>query len=196
MPAQLSEQTLDQLFRAARTYHGFLDRPIDNATLQALYHLTKWGPTAANSLPLRITFARSAQAKEKLTAALNPGNIAKMRSAPVTAILGCDHQFYEYLPRLYPATDARSWFAGKPVAIEQEARRSATLQAGYLILAARALGMDCGPMGGFDQNKVDEVFFANTQIKSFLLVNLGYGDPEKIFPRGPRFEFDEVCTIE
>lgn len=196
MNPTLSDIALDQLFRTARTFNGFRDEPVRDETLHALYELMKWGPTSANGCPMRVVFARSASAKERLRPALSAGNLAKTMKAPVTAIVGRDLDFYEHLPRLYPATDARSWFAGNQPLIEHTALVNGTLQAGYLILAARALGLDCGPMGGFDAAMVDAAFFAGTRVKSIVLINLGYGDPAAVYPRGPRFDFAEVCRIE
>lgn len=196
MRAPLPDAALDQLFRTARTLHGFRPDPVGDETLHALYELMKWGPTSANCCPLRVVFARSPAAKEKLKPALIPGNVAQTMSAPVTAVVGRDLDFFEHLPRLYPATDAKSWFAGNPPLIEHTALVNGSLQAAYLILAARSLGLDCGPMAGFDAAKVDEAFFAGTRVKSFVLINLGHGDPAKIYPRGPRFEFNEACRIE
>jgi 3-hydroxypropanoate dehydrogenase len=196
MNPALPETALDQLFRAARSHNGFLDEPVGDDALHALHELVKWGPTAANSCPLRIVFVRSAEAKERLRPALAPGNVAKMLSAPVTALLGRDMAFYEHLPRLFPHADAKSWFAGKDAAIDESARLNSALQAGYLILAARSLGLDCGPMSGFTSAVADAAFFAGTPIKSFMLVTLGRGDPARLFPRSPRFDFADVCRIE
>jgi 3-hydroxypropanoate dehydrogenase len=196
MNAKLSEPALDQLFRTARTFNGFRDQPVGDETLKALYDLMKWGPTSANSCPMRIVFVRSPAAKEKLRPALAAGNLDKTMKAPVTAIVGRDLDFYEHLPRLYPAADARSWFVGNESLIKHTALVSGTLQAAYLILAARSLGLDCGPMGGFDSGVVDAAFFAGTHVKSIVLINLGYGDPAAVYPRGPRFDFAEVCRIE
>ena len=195
MNPTLSDQALDQLFRSARSQNGFLDEPVPDSTLHALHELMKWGPTGANACPLRIVFIKSAEAREKLKPALAPNNVGKMMSAPVTALLGRDLAFYEHLPRLFPHTDARSWFAGKPEAIDDSSRLNAALQAGYLILAARALGLDCGPMSGFTPAVADAAFFAGTEVKSFMLVTLGKGDPAKLFPRSPRFDFADVCSI-
>lgn len=196
MNAKLPDAALDQLFRTARTFNGFRDEPVADETLHALYDLMKWGPTSANSCPMRVVFVRSPAAKERLRPALAPGNLDKTMKAPVTAIVGRDLEFYEHLPRLYPVTDARSWFIGNEALIDRTSQVSGTLQAAYMILAARSLGLDCGPMGGFDATMVDNVFFAGTQIKSIVLINLGYGDPAKVYPRGPRFDFAEVCRIE
>ncbi|HZV53507.1 MAG TPA: malonic semialdehyde reductase [Rhodocyclaceae bacterium] len=196
MHPHLPDAALDQLFRTARTFNGFRDEPVTDETLHALYDLMKWGPTSANGCPMRVVFARSAEAKERLRPALSPGNLDKTMKAPVTAIVGRDLDFYEHLPWLYPATDARSWFVGNLPLIEHTAMVNGTLQAGYLILAARALGLDCGPMGGFVGDMVDAAFFAGTRVKSIVLINMGHGDPAKVYPRGPRFDFTEVCRIE
>lgn len=192
----LPDGALDQLFRRARSHNRFLDAAIDDDTLRALHDLMKWGPTAANSCPLRVVFIRSPEAKEKLRPTLAPGNVDKMLSAPVTALLGRDLEFHEHLPKLFPHTDAKSWFEGNEPLIEQSATLNAALQAAYLIVAARALGLDCGPMSGFTPELADAAFFPGTKVRSFMLVTLGRGDPAKLFPRGPRFEFDEVCRVE
>lgn len=196
MPHRLPDAALDQLFRSARSHNGFIDKPIGDDTLKALYELAKWGPTAANSCPLRIVFIRGPEAKERLRPALASGNVAKAMSAPVVALLGRDMAFHEHLPRLFPHVDAKSWFVGNQPLIEESARLSASLQAGYLILAARALGLDCGPMSGFNPDLADQAFFAGTAVKSFMLVALGEGEPNKLFPRSPRFDFSDVCRIE
>lgn len=196
MPHRLPDAALDQLFRSARSHNGFIDKPIGDDTLKALYELAKWGPTAANSCPLRIVFIRGPEAKERLRPALAPGNVAKAMSAPVVALLGRDMAFHEHLPRLFPHVDAKSWFVGNQPLIEESARLNASLQAGYLILAARALGLDCGPMSGFKPDLADQTFFAGTAVKSFMLVALGEGEPNKLFPRSPRFDFSDACRIE
>jgi 3-hydroxypropanoate dehydrogenase len=194
---KLDESALDTLFRNARTYNGFDGRPVADETLRALYDLLRWGPTAANSCPARFVFVGSREAKERLRPALSPGNVDKTMAAPVTAIIAYDLEFYEQLPRLDPQTDARSWFAGKPEEhIRSNAFRGGTLQGAYLIVAARALGLDCGPMGGFDNAAVDAAFFPGGKIKSNFLCNLGYGDPAKVYPRNPRLGFAEACRIE
>ena len=194
---QLDDHALDVLFRHARTHSAFTADPVDDDTLRRLYDLLKWGPTAANSCPARFVFVRSRAAKERLRPALAPGNVDKTMAAPVTAIVAYDLEFYEYLPRLYPHADARSWYAGKSDEhIRSNAVRSGTLQGAYLIVAARALGLDCGPMGGFDHAKVDEAFFHGTKVRSNFLCNLGHGDPARLHPRNPRLEFGEACRIE
>lgn len=191
----LTDDALDQLFRTART-HNELGGEVSDETLRQLYDLVKWAPTSANGSPARFVFVKSAQAKEKLRPALSEGNLAKTLAAPVTVIVGHDLEFYEKLPYLFPHADARSWFAGNDEAIRTTAFRNGSLQGAYLILAARALGLDTGPMSGFDNAKVDEAFFAGTQIKSNFLVNLGVGQPEKLFPRSPRLPFDEAARID
>lgn len=196
MPEVLNDTALDQLFRSARTQNAFLDQPVGDAQLHALYDLLKWGPTSANMSPARFVFVRSAAAKEKLRPALSEGNLAKTLAAPVTAIVAYDEDFHEKLPYLFPHTDAKSWFDGPREGRHEAAFRNGSLQGAYLILAARAVGLDAGPMSGFDNAKVDEAFFAGTAIKSNFLVNLGYGDPVGVFPRSPRLSFDEAARIE
>jgi len=191
----LSEPALDLVFRAARTHSGWLDRPVDDETLRALYDLLKWGPTSANCSPARIVFVRSREAKERLRPALSAGNLDKTMAAPATAIIGHDLRFHDRLPRLFPHTDARSLFAGKDELIRTTALRNGTLQGAYLIIAARALGLDCGPMSGFDNARVDAEFFPGGTVKSNFLCNLGYGDPVKLHPRHPRLGFDDACQL-
>jgi len=193
---QLADADLDLLFRNARTHNAFLDRAVPETTLRALYDLLKWAPTSANSSPARFVFITSDAARERLRPALSPGNLDKTMAAPVTVIVGYDLAFYEKLPVLFPHVDARAWFAGKPDHILTTAFRNGTLQGGYLILAARALGLDCGPMSGFDNAKVDAAFFPDGTVKSNFLCNLGYGDPTKLMPRHPRLPFEEACRIE
>ena len=187
--------TTEQLFDHARTHNGFTAEPVSEAQLRRLYDLMKWAPTSANSSPARIAFVVSAEAKEKLLECVSPGNVAKTRSAPVTAIIGMDLAFPDTLPQLFPHADARSWFAGKKEHIETTAFRNGSLQGGYFILAARALGLDCGPMSGFDSGKVDAAFWAGTAIRTNFLCNLGHGDPSKLFARSPRLSFEEACRI-
>ncbi|MFM0417144.1 malonic semialdehyde reductase [Paraburkholderia aromaticivorans] len=191
----LSDQALDQLFREARTHNGWQPKPVEDAVLEQLIELVLLGPTSANSSPGRFVFVKTQEGKEKLRPALSAGNLEKTMAAPVTVIVGMDMAFYEHLPKLFPHADARSWFAGNDKAIADTAFRNSTLQGGYLILAARALGLDTGPMSGFDAAKVDEAFFAGTTVKSNFLINLGYGDASKLFPRSPRFAFDEAARI-
>lgn len=190
-----TDAALDQLFRTARTQNSFQDRPVEDNQLRALYDLLKWAPTSANASPARFVFVKSAEAKQKLAPALSEGNLAKTLAAPVTAIIAFDQDFHEKLPYLFPHTDAKSWFDGPREGRYEAAFRNGTLQGAYLILAARALGLDAGPMSGFDAAKVDEAFFAGTAIKSNFLVNLGYGDPAGVFPRLPRLSFDEAARI-
>ena len=195
MTAPLDHAALDQLFNTARTYNAF-GGEISDDTLQRLYELLKWGPTSANSSPARFVFVKSKAAKEKLAPALSEGNRDKTLVAPVTVIVAHDLDFHEKLPYLFPHTDAKAWFDGPQENRVAPAFRNGSLQGAYLILAARALGLDTGPMSGFDNTKVDEAFFAGTAIKSNFLVNLGKGDPASIFPRSPRLSFDEAARIE
>jgi 3-hydroxypropanoate dehydrogenase len=200
MHAPLDAAALDQIFRTARTYRrsadAWLPKPVDDAQLKAAYELARLGPTSANSQPARIVFVRSPEAKDKLKQALSPDNVAQTMAAPATAIIGSDHAFYEALPRMYTEdASAKSWFEGKPEAIAATAFRNASLQGAYLIVALRALGLDCGPMSGFRNALVDELFFAGTQVKSNFLINIGYGNPAVIRPREARYDFAEVCRI-
>lgn len=196
MSEMLSDTALDQLFRTARTYNAWLDKEVSDAQLHQLYDLVKFGPTSANSSPMRLVFVKSAEAKAKLSPFLSEGNRAKTMAAPVTAIVANDHAFHEKLPQLFPHADAKSWFQGNQPLIDTTAFRNATLQGAYVILAARALGLDCGPMSGFDNTGVDATFFAGTTIKSNFLINIGYGDASRdLFPRSPRLSFDEACKI-
>ena len=195
MAEALTETALDQLFRTARTQNKWQDRPVAEETLRALYDLLKWGPTSANSSPARFAFLTSDAAKAKLKEALSPGNVEKTMTAPVTVIVAQDMAFYDKLPQLFPHADARSWFAGNDALIESTAFRNASLQGAYLIMAARALGLDTGAMSGFDAAKLDAAFFAGTTIKSNFLINLGYGDEAGLFPRSPRLAFDDAARI-
>jgi 3-hydroxypropanoate dehydrogenase len=192
---QLDDRSLDIIFREARTHNGWLDKPVSDALLRQIYDLMKWAPTSANSSPARIVFVRSPAAKERLLPAMSPGNLDKTRAAPVTAIIAHDTEFYEKLPKLFPQADARSWFTGNQPLIDTTAFRNGTLQGAYLILAARALGLDAGPMSGFDNAKVDKEFFPDGKVKSNFLINLGYGDHAKLFPRNPRLSFAEAAQI-
>lgn len=191
----LDQKTLEILFTEARTHNGWLDKDVDDALLQKIYDVMKFGATSANCSPMRVVFVKSPEAKEKLNQCLAPGNLEKTMTAPVTAIFGDDYSFYDHLPKLFPHTDAKSWFVGNDALIEKTAFRNGTLQGAYFMLAARAFGLDCGPMSGFDNAKCDELFFAGTNVKSNFMCNLGYGDVSKLFPRSPRFNFDEVCKI-
>ena len=196
MTDTLPAASLDQLFRQARTYNGFSGEVSDD-TLHQLYDLLKWGPTTANTCPARFVFVRSAEAKAKLGPALDEGNYKKTMAAPVTVIVAYDMAFYEKSPVLFPHTDAKSWFDTKPeAALTTIALRNGSLQGAYLLLSARALGLDCGPMSGFDNAMVDAAFFAGTTWRSNFLVNLGRGDRTSIFARSPRLSFDEACRVE
>lgn len=192
---QINSEAQDVLFRQARTHNGWLDKPVSEQTLHELYDLMKWAPTSANSSPARIVFVQSAEAKAKLLPAMAPGNVEKTKTAPVTAIIAHDMEFYEKLPKLFPHADAKSWFNGNPALVQSTAFRNGTLQGAYLLLSARAVGLDTGAMSGFDNAKIDEIFFSGTSWKSNFLVNLGYGDPSKLYPRSPRLSFEEACKI-
>lgn len=192
----LDDAALDALFRHARTKWEFTDEPVTDADLRALYDLVKLGPTSANSSPARFVFVRSAEGKEKLKPALSAGNIDKVMGAPVTVIVAQDPMFYQHLPGLFPHTDAKAWFSGNPDFAEETAFRNATLQGAYLILAARALGIDSGAMSGFDKGKVDRAFFATNGWKSNFLINLGHAKPgEHPFPRLPKLSFEEATLF-
>jgi 3-hydroxypropanoate dehydrogenase len=193
--AVLDDPALHLLFRAARTHNAWQPRPVPEALLREAVELAKMAPTSANCSPMRVVFLRSAAAKERLKPALAPGNIDKTMAAPVTAIIAQDLQFYEKLPRLFPHADARAWFVGKDAFIADTAFRNAALQGAYLMLALRGLGLDVGPMSGFDRAKVDAEFFAGTEIRSNFLCNIGYGDPASLFPRSPRLDFDEMARF-
>ena len=191
----LSKECLDTIFHNARTHVSWLDQPVSDHVLRQIYDLMKWGPTSGNCSPARILFLRTKEAKERLKPALMPGNVDKTMSAPVTAVIGHDLDFYEHLPRLFPNNPGfRDLFANSPELAQITAFRNGTLQGGYFILAARSLGLDCGPMSGFDNAKVDAEFFP-PKVKSNFLCNLGYGDESKLFPRNPRHTFDEVCKL-
>ncbi|HEV7587441.1 MAG TPA: malonic semialdehyde reductase [Longimicrobium sp.] len=207
---KLNDEALDVLFRKARTYNGWLDRPVSDDTLRELYDLVKWGPTAANACPARFMFLRSPEAKARLRPSLAPGNLAKTMTAPVTVIVAYDLLFYGKLPKLFPhSPEMPKLYATNPQLVEVTARRNSSLQGAYLILAARGLGLDCGPMSGFDNAKLDEEFFGagrecdgcdqeffpEGHVKSNFLVNLGYGDPSSLTPRLPRLDFAEACTL-
>jgi 3-hydroxypropanoate dehydrogenase len=210
MRTSVDDDALDQLFRTARTYSAWLDRPVTDATLHALYDLLKWAPTSANTNPARFLFLRTKRAKERLLPALAPGNVDKVMTAPVTAIVAYDLLFFEKLPALFPhSTAMRDNFARNPQLVEVTARRNSSLQGAYLILAARSLGLDCGPLSGFDNAKVDREFFdagrecegcdqeflPEGHVRSNFLCNIGYGDAEKLYPRLPRLAFDEACAL-
>ncbi len=192
---KISSYALDQLFREARTHSAWLPQRVPVEVLREAYDLARMGPTSANSSPARFVFLESAAAKARLLPALSPGNVEKTKAAPVTVIVAWDTEFYEKLPQLFPHADMRSYFVGKPALIEETGFRNGSLQGAYFILAARALGLACGPMSGFDQAKVNAEFFPDGKWKANFLCNLGYGDPSKLFPRNPRLEFDEACRV-
>jgi 3-hydroxypropanoate dehydrogenase len=193
--AGLGASALAKLFTDARTHNAFLDKPVPDVLLVEALDLAKNGPTAANSQPLRVLFLRSPEAKERLRPALSAGNLVKTLAAPVVAITAYDLEFYEHLPFLFPHADAKSWFSGNKAFAERTAFQSGTLQVAYLILALRAVGLDAGPMAGFDNAKVDEEFFPEGKTKSNVLINIGYGDDAKLFPRSPRFTFDQMAKV-
>jgi len=210
MEGRLTGAALDQLFREARTHSSWLDKPIPDDLLRELYQLVKWGPTSANGSPARFTFLRSREAKERLRPCLAPGNVEKTMPAPVTVIVAYDLLFYYKMGKLFPQNPGmRDMFAANPQLVEFTAKRNSSLRGAYLILAARALGLDCGPMSGFDNAKLDDEFFGAGEecegceeeffpaghVKSNFLCNLGYGDREKLHPRLPRLEFQEACTL-
>lgn len=192
---KIDDAALAQIFRDARTYNQFRDEPVPDALLRTAWDIARLGPTSANCSPARIVFLKSPGAKKRLEPALDEGNRAKTMRAPATAIIAHDMEFYEKLSELFPHTDARSWFAGKPKAIEETAFRNGTLQGAYFIIAARAVGLDCGPMSGFSNKQVDEEFFAGTSWRSNFLCNLGFGDASGLRPRHPRLAFEEACRI-
>ena len=194
--SELDANALDTLFLTARTQNKWRPGEIADATLVRLYDLLKMAPTSANCSPARFVFVKSAEAKEKLRPALSSGNLDKTMTAPVTVIVATDKLFYEHLPKLFPHADAKSWFTSSPAMAEATAFRNSTLQGAYLMLAARALGLDCGAMSGFDPKKVDEAFFAGTSWTANFLVNLGHGDPSGVFARSPRLDFSEACRID
>ncbi len=196
MSKVVSDEGLNLLFRAARTHNVWLDKPVDDALLRQVYDLAKLGPTSANMCPMRVVFVKSKAGKEKLKPALDRGNVDKTMSAPVTAVIGMDIHFYEKLPTLFPHADAKAWFKDLPEnVLEYITLRNSSLQGAYFMLAARALGLDCGPMSGFNNQKVDEAFFAGTTVKSNFLCNLGHGDASRLFPRSPRLSFEEACKL-
>lgn len=210
MNPPLDDYALDQIFRTARTHSNWFDKPITDELLRQVYDLMKWGPTSANSCPARFVMVRSKDAKERLRPVLSPGNVDKTMAAPVTVIIAYDLLFFEKLPKLFPHSPAmRNLFASNPQLVEATAKRNSSLQGAYLMIAARALGLDCGPMSGFDNAKLDEEFFGagkecegceqeffpSGHVRSNFLCNLGYGDSSKLFPRGPRLNFDEACSL-
>ena len=192
----LDSAALDTLFLEARTHNKWTDQPVTDAELRSVFDLLKFAPTSANCSPGRFVFVRSPAGKEKLKPALSAGNVEKTMAAPVTVIVAADPQFFEHMPRLFPHADAKPWFTSSPAFAEETAFRNSSLQGAYLIMAARALGLDAGPMSGFDKAKVDAAFLSYRGWKSNFLINLGHGDPAGLFPRSPRFDFDEVCVLE
>ena len=196
MNQPLDNKALTQLFSGARSFNAWRSETISDELLHQLYELMRWGPTAANSCPARIVFVKSEAAKQRLKPCLAEGNMEKSMSAPVVALIGMDMEFYEKLPELFPHTDARSWFVGKPEKILDNAMRNSSLQGGYLIMAARSLGLDCGPMSGFDYPALEAAFFPGGRVKANFICALGYGSQEKLHPRGPRLGFDEACRID
>ncbi len=195
MTQPLNAAALDQLFRTARSYNGYLDTPVSSEQMDAIWELMKFGPTSANCLPARLVWCASQDAKEKLAALTMPANATKILAAPVTVIIGMDMEFYEELPSLFPHTDARSWFVGNEAMIASTAFRNSTLQGAYFMLAARALGLDTGAMSGFSNDEVDAAFFAGTTVKSNFIATLGYGDPASVFERSPRPGFARFNTV-
>lgn len=187
--------TTEQIFDHARTHNAFTDQAVPEATVRQLYELMKWGPTSANCSPARIAFVSTPEAKAKLLDCMGPGNVDKTRSAPVTAIIGMDMQFFDKLPQLFPHADAKAWFVGKQPLIDATAFRNSSLQGAYLMIAARALGLDCGPMSGFDAAKVDAAFWTGTAVKTNFICNLGFGLTSALFARSPRLSFEEACRI-
>jgi 3-hydroxypropanoate dehydrogenase len=196
MSETIDQHAWDVLFNHARTFSAWQERPVPDDLLRQAWDIARMGPTSANCQPLRIAFVRSDAAKARLKPALAPGNVDKTMAAPVTAIFAHDLEFYEKLPKFFPHTDARSWFVGNQALIDSTAFRNGTLQAGYFMLACRGLGLDCGPMSGFDNAKVDEAFFAGTPVRSNFLCNIGFGDAKGLYPRSPRMEFSEGCRVE
>lgn len=192
---QLDAAGLDLLFREARSHNGFLPKEVKTERLRALWELVRYAPTAVNGMPMRLIFVTSAEGKQRLKPTLSPGNVDKVMAAPVTAIIGYDVAFWEQLPRLFPHADVRAMFRDDPEGCVLTAFRNSTLQAAWLMLAARAMGLDCGPMSGFDNDLLDDEFFAGTSIRSNFICNLGYGDPSKLFPRLPRLAFEDACTF-
>jgi len=191
----LSDQALDQLFRAARSQNGWQDKPVSDEQLQQIYHLMKWGPTSANSCPARLMFVKTDEAKQRLKPSLQEGNVEKSMTAPVVAIIGMDMEFYEEFSTLFPHADAKAWYVGKPEKIKESAFRDSSLQAAYLLLAARSIGLDCGPMSGFDNAVLDAEFFPDGKVKSNFICGIGYGDSAKVYPRLARLDFERVCQI-
>jgi 3-hydroxypropanoate dehydrogenase len=187
--------TLETLFLAARTQNGYLPTPVSDEQLQRLYDVLKWGPTSANCSPARFVFVRSPEAKALLLPCVSPGNAKKVEQAPVTVLIGMDMAFPDTLPKLFPHTDARAWFEGKPELVKATAFRNSSLQGAYLMLAARALGLDCGPMSGFDADKLEAAFWPDSTVKANFICTLGEGDPAQLMPRSPRLGFYDACRL-
>lgn len=195
MPQSLSKDAIQQIFTAARTHHVWQNKPVSDEVLQEIYNLAKWGPTSVNCTPMRILFIKTDKAKELLYPCLSGSNVGQVKEAPVTAVIAFDEKFYEQLPKLFTAFDAKAMFVSNQAASEITAFRNGSLQGAYFIIAARSLGLDTGPMSGFDNAKVDETFFKGTTWRSNFLCNIGFGDPSKLYPRGPRLNFAEACKI-
>ena len=195
MVNKVDDNVLNVLFKSARTHNVWLPKPVTDELLHEIYDTFKFGPTSANSSPARVLFLKTAEAKERLVPALPPLNVEKSRTAPVGAVIAYDTEFFEKLPKLFPHADARAWFVGNETLAQETAFRNSTLQGAYFMIAARAFGLDCGPMSGFDPAKVNEEFFPDGKWKVNFICNLGYGDEAKLFPRGPRLDFDEACAI-
>ena len=195
MRTPATESDLNLLFRDARTQNSWHDKPVAEDLIRQIYDLMKMAPTSANCSPARFVFVHTPEGKEKLKPALSGGNMDKTMGAPVTAIIGYDMAFYDKLPELFPHTDARAWFTGNDALIKDTAFRNGSLQGAYLMLAARALGLDCGPMSGFDEDIVNDTFFKDTTVRVNFLCNIGYGDDQSVFPRGPRLAFEDACSL-
>jgi 3-hydroxypropanoate dehydrogenase len=195
MTTSVSPESIKQIFTEARTHHAWLDKEVADELLSKIFDVAKWGPTSVNSLPARFLFLKSSAAKSALLPALAGSNVQQVQAAPVTAVIAFDEKFYDELPTLFTAFDAKALFLGNPTLSAETAFRNSALQGAYFMLAARALGLDVGPMSGFDSAKVDEIFFSGTSWKSNFLCNIGYGDPAKLFPRGPRLSFDQAAKI-
>lgn len=191
----LNDSALDTIFRTARSHNGWQDKPVSDEQLKQVYNLMKWGPTSANSCPARLVFVKTNEAKQRLRPSLQEGNIEKSMTAPVVAIIGMDMEFYEEFGTLFPHADAKSWFEGKPEKIKESAFRDSSLQAAYLMIAARSIGLDCGPMSGFDNALLDAEFFPDGRVKSNFICGIGYGDESKLYQRLARLDYERVCRI-
>lgn len=191
----LNDSALDIIFRTARSHNGWQDKSVSDEQLKQVYDLMKWGPTSANSCPARLVFVKSEAAKQRLKPSLQEGNVEKSMTAPVVVIIGMDMEFYEEFRTLFPHADAKSWYVGKPEKIQQAAFRDSSLQAAYMMIAARSIGLDCGPMSGFDNVMLDAEFFPEGRIKSNFIIGLGYGDESKLYPRLARLDYERVCQV-